>query len=454
MVQPNSTITKLARTARTFARGKGAFAVSAQTFLVSVAVLLLNLLTGVVTARFLGVAGRGEQEAMGVWPLFLAQAFTLGLPSALVYNLKKAPRNASKLFSASVISGLLAGSLAVAVGAALIPLWLAQHSAVLIGSAKILLLFAPAVLLDEIFSSALRARDDYTLYNVIRFLRPLATIGALLTLALLGLLTPFRACLCYLVPSLPISVWLLRRLWHLYRPTWRNLGREARSLSSYGLRSYGVDLLGALSLQLDKALVVGLLSASSMGLYVVALSLAKMLNIFQAAAITVLFPQASGLSADEAVDLAGRTARISTALTVVAAALLGILGPWVLELLYGPEFRGGANLMRLLIVVTIFEGTGSVLAQAFMATDRPGLITLLQGLGLLLNLPLLLVLVPAFGLLGAGVSLLLTSFVRLLAILLAFPRVLATPPPRLWLNASDLRDARAVLRHLAVRSRS
>lgn len=447
-------MTRLVYAAGTFVRGKGVFAASAQTFLASVAILVLNLLTGVVTARFLGVVGRGEQEAMGVWPLFLAQAFTLGLPSALVFNLKKSPTDAPKLFAASVISGLSAGVLAIAVGVVLIPLWLTQHSAALVGSAKVLMLFAPAVLLDEIFSSALRARGDYALYNVVRFLRPLATIAALLTLALLGLLTPFRACLCYLVPSLPISLWLLRRLWRLYKPSWSKLGPATRGLTSYGLRSYGVDLLGALSLQLDKALVVGLLSASSMGLYVVALSLAKMLNVFQAAATTVLFPQASGLSADEAVALAGRTARISTALTVVAAAILGVLGPWALELLYGPEFRGGANLMRLLIIVTIFEGTGSVLAQAFMATDRPGLITLLQGLGLLLNLPLLLVLVPTFGLLGAGMSLLLTSFVRLLVILLAFPRVLNTPPPRLWLNASDLQDARTALRHLALRSRS
>lgn len=437
-------MTRLRYAAGTFVRSQGTFAASTQTFFVSAAILLLNLLTGVVTARFLGVVGRGEQEAMGVWPLFLAQAFTLGLPSALVFNLKRSPGDASKLFPASVMSGLFAGALAVGVGTLLIPLWLTQHDAALVGSAKTLLLFAPAVLLDEIFSSALRARDEYALYNAIRFLRPLATIAALLTLALLGLLTPFRACLCYLLPSLPISLWLLRRLWRLYRPAWSELGRATRALTSYGIRSYGVDLLGALSLQLDKALVVGLLSASSMGLYVVALSLAKMLNIFQGAAVTVLFPQASGLATREAVALAGRTARISTAFTVAAAAVLGALGPWALELLYGPEFRGGATLMRLLIVVTIFEGTGSVLAQAFMATNRPGLITALQGLGLLFNLPLLLVLVPAFGLLGAGVSLLLTSFVRLLFIVLAFPRVLKTPPPRLWLNAADVQE----LKHL------
>ncbi len=444
-------MTRLFRAAGVFVYGRGMFGASLQTLLISVVILFVNLLTGIITARFLGVAGRGEQEAMGVWPLFLAQAFTLGLPSALVYNLRKTPEHAPKLFAASVLSGLVAGAVAILTGVTFVPLWLAQHNADVINSAKILMFFAPAVLLDDIFSSALRAKGSYTLFNVIRFLRPTATVAALLTLALLGWLTPFRATLCYLVPSLPISAWLFAQIWRAYRPVWKGLGQTTGTLISYGARSYGIDLLGALSLQLDKALVVGLLSASSMGLYVVSLSLAKMLNIFQGAAITVLFPQASGLSAEEAVSLAGRTARISTAVTVASALVLGALGPWALLFLYGPEFRGGANLMRLLIAVTIFEGTGSVLAQAFMATDRPGFITTLQGVGLLLNLPLLLVLVPAFGLMGAGTSLLITSLVRLLFIIAAFPRVLKVPPPRLWLDLEDFRDMKRVAQSLISR---
>ncbi len=431
-------MTRLFRVAGTFARGQGGFAASVQTLLINIVVLGINLLTGIITARFLGVAGRGEQEAMGVWPLFLAQAFALGLPSALVYNLRKDPEQAPKLFAATVLSGLLAGALAIGVGVTFVPLWLAQHNAGVISSAKILMLFAPFVLFDEIFSSALRARGNYTLYNVVRFLRPAATVVALLTLALLGRLTPFTACLCYLIPSLPIAASLLGQVWWTYKLSWTRLGSATKSLISYGTRSFGIDLLGALSLQVDKVLVVGFLSAESTGLYVASLSLAKMLNVFQGAAIAVLFPQASGLSAREAVTLAGRTARISTAVTVVSALVLGVLGPWALGLLYGPDFRDGANLMRLLIAVTVFEGTGSVLAQAFMATNRPGVITLLQAFGLLLNLPLLLILVPRLGLMGAGISLLATSLARLLFIVASFPIILKVPPPSLWPNRADV----------------
>lgn len=433
-------MTRIIRSAGLFISGQSTLAASVQTLLISITILAINVLTGVITARFLGVSGRGEQEAMGVWPLFLAGAFTLGLPSSLVFNLKKTPDDGPKIFSSAMVSALLAGLLALLIGYIFVPLWLEQHTPQVIGSAKLLMLFAPAVLMDNVFSAALTAKGSFGMYNFIRFLRPSATVLALLILALCGWLTPFRACLCYLLPSLPISAWLLHHMWRSYRPVWRGLRTTFKRVVSYGLRSYGIDILGTLSLQIDKALVVGLLSASSMGFYVVALNLANMLNVFQSAASTVLFPKATGRSTEEVVALAGRTARISSAITLIAALVLGLLGPWALEFLYGPEFRGGANLMRLLILVTTFEGTASVLAQAFMATNRPGLITARQAIGVFLNFPLLLLLVPRFGLMGAGVSLLITSFLRLLFILIAFPSVLKVPVPRLWLNIADIRE--------------
>lgn len=431
-------MTKFFHTTGSLIGGRGGVAASVQTLLTSAAILGINLLTGIITARLLGATGRGQQEAMGIWSGFLAQAFALGLPSSLVYNLKKEPGQASKIFSAAFLSALFAGTLATVVGLLFVPLWLEHYGADIVRGAKLFLLTTPVAMLTALYISALRASGSYSFYNFIRFLQPLVTLAALLSLAVPGWLSPFTACLCYILPSLPISVWLLGRVWRAYRPVWRGLGPTFRSLVSYSVRSSGIDLLGTLSYQLDRALVVGLLNASSMGLYSVSLSLANTLSIFQNAASTVLFPQASGLSTEEAVAMAGRTARISTAVTVASALVLGALGPWVLELLYGPEFRGAAQLMRLLILVTVLEGTANVLAQAFMATNRPGLVTLRQGLGLLLNLPLLLILVPRLGLMGAGVALAVTSSLRLLFIVVSFPRVLKVPAPRLWLGADDL----------------
>ena len=432
-------ISTLFRKASVILAGKEGLTASIQTLLVSVAILGVNILTGIITARVLGPEGRGQQEAIALWPIFLARVFTLGLPSSLIYNLKKTPNQASQLFSATLLTALGAGALAAGIGFVFVPYWLDNYSAGVVRSAQLLMLLAPAVLLDEVYTSALRVQREFRTYNIIRWLRPLSTLALLLIFTLLGRLTPLSAGFSYVVPSLPIAIWLLSYLWKFYAPVWRGLRGAFTRLLSYGIRSYG-DLLGNLTMQLEKVFVIGLLSAPSMGLYVVSLSLSRMLNVFQTAVVAVLFPKAAGASTEKAVEMAGRAVRVSTAVTTVSAVGLGVLGPWVLKLLYGAEFQEATNLMRLLIANSVVDGTIWVLAQAFMATGRPGWVTIFQSVGLAFSIPLLFLFVPKFGLLGAGFALLCASIVRFGFVAAAYPLVLKTPTPSILIRVSDIKE--------------
>lgn len=437
-------MTSLKRLAGQFTHTKpSGFSASLQTLSVNIAVLLVNVLTGILTARVLGPVGRGEQEALMLWPVFLARAFTLGLPSAFVFHLRRNPSAARELLSASFLAVPAAGLLAALVGVGFIPLWLNEYDADIIKLAQVLMLLTPVVLAEEFCVAALLARDSFRLFNTIRIIRPVAALTLLIALALVGALTPFRAALVYIAPTLPITLYLSLRLWRNVRPTlrpgWQMLRRSFTQLFSYGLRSYGNELMTTLSEHLGRALVVGLLSPGNMGLYVVSLSLARMLNVFQFAVVTVLFPRASGQPLTTVMAMTGRAVRVSTAVTCVAALALGVLGPVALSLLYGAEFRGGVTLMRLLIVETVINGVIAVLIQALMATNRPGVATLLQSVGIVTSVPLLLVLVPLVGLNGAGIALLVSAALRLVFALFSFPLVLGVPVPSLLMRWDDFK---------------
>ena len=82
---------------RTLVTSRSGVAATAQTFLANVFILGINAGTGIITARLLGPSGRGELAAMIMWPQFLAYCLTLGVPSALLYNLKRYPGQASSL---------------------------------------------------------------------------------------------------------------------------------------------------------------------------------------------------------------------------------------------------------------------------------------------------------------------------------------------------------------------
>lgn len=408
-----------------------------RTLLANVLILALNVGTGIITARALGPGGRGEQAAMVLWPQFLAYTLTLGLPTALLYNLKRYPKERSRLFSVALVLGTLMGLLAALVGLVVIPLWLDNYSPEVVRFAQWLMPLSPVLLLVLIFTYALQAGEDFGRYNLVRYLHPSMTLVALALLAASDNLTPFTATLSYVLPPVPIFLWLLVYLWRLYGPVWKDLGAAYRRITSYGLRSYGVELLGPTTSQLDRVLVVGLLDPALTGLYVVALSLSRMLNAFQTAVVAVLFPRATGRSVEEVVEVSGRAARVSTVATTVSAAALALLGPWVLGVVYGQEFIDAVPVFRIMLLEVVLGGTAWVLAQTYMVLDRPGVVSTMQAVGVGLSVVLMLILVPRYGLEGAGVALFVATGVRLVFVIASFPLILKMRTPSLLPRLDD-----------------
>ena len=378
-----------------------------------------------------------------------AYALTLGLPSAALYNFRRYPEQTPQLFSGTLILGTLMGFTATLVGMIMIPVWLANdYDPEVVYYARWLMLLAPVILLNLIMTYMLRAYEEFDIYNTVRYLQPSLTLLTLICLALISRLSPLNAALAYVLPMLPTSVYMLVHLWKMCRPSLGGIREASRSLISYGIRSYGADVVGILTAQLDRVLVVGILGPAAMGFYTVALSVSRILDVFHSAVVSVLFPKAMGRTVPEAVSLSGRGARVSASVTLLVAVGLGLLGPWLMRLVYGAEFVEAVPVLRFLLVAAILSGTTWVLSQAFMALDRPGLVTVLQGLGLGLSVLLLTALVPRYGLEGTGLALMISAMVRLVLMLLCFPLVLKTPVPRLWLNLADLEKVRALLSRL------
>ena len=422
--------------------GQGGAAATVQTFAARLLIIGLNMATGIITARTLAPAGRGEQAAIILWPQFLAYAMTLGLPASLLYNLKRHPNEKSELFSAALVLGTALGLVATLTGIIFIPSWLSQYSLGVIQAAQWLMILAPLSLLGVIFTAALESEGDFATANHSRYLTPLLTLTALILLALSKKLTPFTAGLAYILPNLPIFLWLLIRLWKLFQPRWYGFGDAYKWLLNFGFRSYGVDLLGTLSGQLDQALVVSFLTPASMGMYTVALSLSRMLNVFQSSIVTVLFPKAAARPTAEVIALTGRATRISTAVSAIIAIAVMLFGPFLLHLLYGQKYMGAVPVFRILVIESVISGTTWVLAQAFMALGRPGTVAILQGVGLGLSVPLMIVLIPSYGIEGAGFALLGSTAARFIFVLVCFPIILKVRPPNIILTTKDLSTLR------------
>ncbi len=419
-------------------QGKGSVAATAQTMITMVGILAINVLTGIITARTLGPEGRGEQAALILWPEFMANVITLGIPSALVYNLRRYPEERSNFFSAAVILCSILGIGSATVGILFLPQWLSQYPTETIRMAQLLMPIVPIFLLAQLFALALDASSQFAISNIGRYMMPLGTLLLLYGLVISHNITPYTAALAYILPGIVVFLFRLAYLRKVFKFQWSGLTKTYRRLMSYGVRSYGVELVKTLSGKLSQVVIVGLLSSSNLGIYVVALNLSRMMNVFQTSFVTVLFPTVAGRPRKEVVALTGRAVRVSLALSCLAGIIVSFLAPVVLNVLYGEKFLAAIAVFRILLVEIIISGTVWVFLQAFMAVGKPGFVTLLQGLGVAISIPLMFLLVPVYGLEGAGMALLCSSFTRLILVYLSYGFILKVQPPSLLLNKQDI----------------
>ncbi len=402
-----------------------------------IAVVFLNAGTGVLTARLLLPAGRGELAALLLWPLVLSGAVTLGLPSALTFFMRSHPERSNRYKSTAILMAFAVGFAVSAAAVIAAPALLRQYDPHVVRLAQWLMPNTMVALLLLVGRGALEATGDFRHSSSALLIPPTLTLTSLALLGAAGLLTPERAALVYILSGLPAFAFLWKRLSFSVFDSWRAHYGTARELLSYGLRSYGIDLCGTLAIYIDQALVVTLLAPAQMGLYVVALSVSRLINVLPQALGGVLFPKLVGLSSDIVVSTVGRALRLVLLISGAGLLLVAACGPAAVRLLYGPRYSGLLSILYILVIEAAISGLVTLASQAFMACNRPGVVTIQQLAGLLTAFPLLISLIPRFGVSGAALGLLLSTVIRFLLIFASFPLVLKRSVPRLLITKAD-----------------
>jgi O-antigen/teichoic acid export membrane protein len=417
---------------------KGSRAV-AQSVLSKALILGLQAGTGILTARELRPWGRGELAAMILWPLLAANVTTLGIPSSLIYFLRHRPEDRNRLVANGFLMAAALGLVAGLATTGILPLCLRQYSPSILDAAEWFLITVPICSVTLAGRAVLEAAHDFSGSNAIQTLTPLATLIVLLAFFGARCLNPYTAGIAYIVASIPAFLLMVGRVLRARIKSARPEAAVMKQILGYGIRSYGIDVLGTLALYVDQVLVIGLLSPGAMGSYVVVLSLSRMLNLFQNSVVMVLFPKAAGRPAREVIDMTGDSVRVSSLVAAVCGIVVWLAGPALLRIVYGSDYVAAAGALRILVVEVVLSGATFVLAQAFMALNRPGIVTALQGFGLSLSIPLMILLIPRFGIYGAAISLLVSTTARLVFVYASFHLFLKTRPPRLIPAAGDLR---------------
>jgi O-antigen/teichoic acid export membrane protein len=363
----------------------------------------LSIVTGVVLARTLGPAGRGELGSIVLWPSVLAVLAIVGIPDAIsVLTAGRTVTTGDAIRSALPVVGLLA--LLGVVGAAAVQ-WIVFVSidATSRSAAAIYLAFIPINMITMTFAGALSGNHQFGALNAARLsVIAIAAVGLPL-LAVAGHLTVLTAVVTYLVAnlialSLAAGFVLRRSASRIGLASWST----ARRLLNFGARSQTGAVAGLLGERLDQLLISVILLPMQFGLYLAAVTLGSGAGLIASTMTTVLLPTIAAMSPEFRLAAVRSHLRI-TALVITAYALIvAVLAPVILSVFFGPEFEVAGVAARILLVGTIPLTLSRTLAAASRASGYPGSASRAEWLGLACAAPAYALLIPAFGVIGAA----------------------------------------------------
>lgn len=419
-------------------------------------VMILTMIHSIITARMLGVEGRGELAVIIFWPVFLSGLVGLGLPTSLIYNVKQNTNKVSAfvkvifiyLIPISLITGIVAWFC--------LPIWLEDYSLTAIRLAQMYTLFSiPLTLSANILSSLAKSLDKFHISNGLLLAVPLINAISLIALGLSGYLNLITATISYLTPTILTVIVggiVLKNQISKSRSNNSPINAEStKRLFRYGVKVYGMDLMSTLYTQADKLIIVSLLTPRDLGLYSVVFALSRVFNTVQLAITDVLFPKVAGLEREEILSIVGKSFRISMVFMVMILIPCLFIGRFLLGMLFGQEFLEASTTFYILSLECIIGGGSWILASSFNAIGRPELVLIRQSIAIAINVVLFFIFTPLFGLEGLALALLSGAIVRLIITLVQIPIVFNVSLRSILYNHADFVYLRNILKEKRIR---
>ena len=372
-------------------------------------ILGCGIFTGLIAARSLGPAGRGELAAITTWASVLLFAGTFGLPEAVAYFAAADRASRDRVWTTGQAGALVLGLLVAAIGWWAIPAAFGADDAALAGAIRwYLILFAVPCLGFACAGSWLQGAGSLHAFNVSRSSLHVINAALMIALALSGSKSVMYFAAATLVGT--TAGWFLSAVFAPMSRLWqaRPSLDLAKRMLHYGVRVQVGNWSSAASLRLDQLLLSLFAMPATLGLYVVAVSYANTLLTIPASAAMVMLPEmVERHAADGARECLQRWYRRLLWATVVGAVAIGLLGAIVIPVAFGSAFQDAVPLLAVLMPAALILGMNDILSTAFLGIDRPDITSKGELVGLVVTVAALSVLLPRYGVLGAALASLL-----------------------------------------------
>jgi O-antigen/teichoic acid export membrane protein len=367
-----------------------------------VGLTVFGLATSIVTARFLGQAGRGDFFFMVTLAMLIVQFGNLGLPASNTFFAARDPQRTPQLManafwvSLGVGGGIGAGIALFAHAAGMLQdtpahyLWL--------GAA-----LAPPSLFYLLANGILVGRGQIRAFNALEvvvraLLLPLFVVAGLVGLSAAGFVAVSVAV--WVAGGVTAAVLVARYVALSLTPSRELLVVGFR----YATKAYIITLLAFVVVRGNVFLLRREFGPADLGLYSIAIQIADVLIILPQAVALILLPHLVR-DASYRWERTVRAALWVAVIMVVACLLTAVFAGPVIRLLYGEDFALSTRVLQIMLPSVFSLAVASVLSQYLAAIGLPRPLLGVWFAGVAIVAVLSLALIPTRGAAGAAAAL-------------------------------------------------
>lgn len=365
----------------------------------------LTILAGILIARYLGPDGKGALAIMVLIATLLKLIGGLGTEFSNVYFVGKNKNVLNQMFTNNILIWLFATIFCVTVVLVaqqyLLKYLLPRFNRTLF---YIALLIFPAFLWLSFSRAVFQGLERFRIYNFLKISEPVTKIIAVVSLVVLlngGLKGgAYAMLLSYVLPAL-LSIFLLAKYAQPHLPVNTKLFVQGMK---YGLKGQIGIFFQFFNYRIDMFLVLFYLGQGSVGIYVVSVAIAELLWHIPNSVSTTLFPRISAKDKRSADEFTCKVSRVSLAIMLIVAIVIGITSIVLIPAIYGRSFSASITPLHILLPGVVFFGLVKILTSYMHGRGKPQYGSIVTICSLLLTLTFDFLLIPSMKVQGAALA--------------------------------------------------
>ena len=402
--------------------------------------MVLSLLIGLWTARYLGPEGYGTINYANSFVAFLMAFCTLGINSVIVKEFTDRPEDAGEILGTSIVLRAISSFFSALVIVGIV--------SVLDRDEPVTILITGLCSLSLVFHVA----DTFMYWFQYQYLSKITAIASLaayvgISVYRLILLVSGKGILWFALASsldyLVMGTFYLIAYRRYNGPAlcfaWKTGKRILQKSYNYILSGMMVAIYG----QTDKLMLKQMLNESSVGYYSAAMTVCSMWVFILGAIIDSLYPTILRLHREnrEAYEKKNRQLyAIVFYLSMLASVMFLLLGDFVIAVLYGKDYAIAAPILKVVTWYTAFSYLGVARNAWIVCENKQKYLKYIYMCAACLNVGLNALMIPGMGAVGAALASLITQLFTSILLPLCIREL--RPNAKLMLEAITLKDIR------------